>query len=102
MENQPKATWISRHALLMVVCCAVPLMLIAAVGVLRIDVGGLGSWAILLLCPLLHLVLMRGMHSQGTGQSCHTTSAQQITQQAEPVSLTIPDERAKVPASVER
>lgn len=102
MEEQLKGSWVSRHALLMVLCCAIPLALIAGIAIFRIDVGGIGTWAVLLLCPLLHLVLMRGMHSQGKGQSCHTTGAQRTTQQPDSVALPSPDERAKVPASVER
>lgn len=70
MENKPSVGF-SRHALLMILCCAIPLALVAAVAVLRIDLGSFGYWAILLLCPLLHVFLMRGMHSGGDNQACH-------------------------------
>lgn len=50
------------HALMMIVCCGIPL-----VGILALtSFGILGSWgyfALLLICPLGHLLMMRGMHS---------------------------------------
>lgn len=50
------------HALAMVLCCAVPI-----VGILALSSFGLlGSWgylALLLICPLGHILMMRGMHS---------------------------------------
>jgi len=50
------------HLLAMVLCCALPLIGILALSYL----GVLGSWgyyALLLLCPLGHIFMMRGMHS---------------------------------------
>ncbi len=47
--------------LAMIVCCAAPLAAIAGLSLL----GFLGSWgyyALILLCPLMHIVMMRGMH----------------------------------------
>jgi hypothetical protein len=70
VENKP-GVGLSRHVLLMILCCAIPLALVAAIALLHIDLGGLGYWAILLLCPLLHVLLMRGTHSRGAGQACH-------------------------------
>ena len=50
------------HALAMILCCGIPL-----VGILALSSFGiLGSWgyyALLLICPLGHLLMMRGMHS---------------------------------------
>ena len=69
VENKP-STGISRHALLMTLCCAIPLALIAAVTVLQIDLGTMGYWAILLLCPLMHLFMMRGMHGHDDDRAC--------------------------------
>ena len=97
MEDQPKAGGLSRHALLMIACCVIPLALIVAVSVFRIDLGGAGYWAILLLCPLMHLFMMRGMHNHGEGASRHVHG-----ETAPTVPLPQPDERAKIPASLER
>ncbi len=50
-----------KHALFMILCCAIPLILILALSAM----GVLGSWgfyALILLCPFLHLVLMRSKH----------------------------------------
>jgi len=50
------------HLLAMILCCAIPI-----VGILTLSfLGVLGSWAyfaLILLCPLGHILMMRGMHS---------------------------------------
>jgi len=50
------------HALAMVLCCGIPI-----VGILALSsLGVLGSWgyyALILICPLGHVLMMRGMHS---------------------------------------
>jgi len=48
------------HALAMILCCAIPLVGIMALS----SLGLLGSWgyyALILLCPLGHILMMRGM-----------------------------------------
>lgn len=50
------------HLLAMVLCCAIPLVAILVLS----SLGVLGSWryyALLLLCPLGHILMMRGTHS---------------------------------------
>lgn len=50
------------HFLTMVLCCAIPLGLIAILSL----TGRLGSWdsyALILLCPALHVLMMRGHFS---------------------------------------
>jgi hypothetical protein len=50
------------HALAMVLCCGIPI-----VGILALSsLGVLGSWgyyALIMICPLGHVLMMRGMHS---------------------------------------
>ena len=50
------------HSLAMVLCCAIPI-----VGIMALSAFGVfGSWAyllIILICPLGHMFMMRGMHS---------------------------------------
>ena len=50
------------HFLAMALCCAIPI-----VGILALSAFGvLGSWAyllVILICPLGHIFMMRGMHS---------------------------------------
>ncbi|GEM_PF-116213 len=49
------------HALLMVICCVVPMALLAAVLLFNIPLGTVGFFAIMLACPLMHIFMMRGM-----------------------------------------
>jgi len=69
-----KAIWKNtkkNHFILMIISCAVPLV---AIGVLAFS-GTLGSWgyyAVFLLCPLLHVFLMRG-HSSPSEKSNEQT-----------------------------
>ncbi len=47
------------HPLAMILCCAIPLGLIVILSL----TGSLGSWgyyALILLCPVLHIFMMRG------------------------------------------
>jgi len=59
------------HLLAMVLCCAIPI-----VGILALSAAGvLGSWAyflMILLCPLGHIFMMRGMHSSHAEQVART------------------------------
>jgi hypothetical protein len=50
------------HALAMILCCGIPIVGIMALSYL----GLLGSWgyyALILICPLGHIFMMKGMHS---------------------------------------
>jgi amino acid permease len=61
------------HLLLMIICCALPLV------VLLVFVYGFGIrnnyiwWAAILLCPISHLIMMRFMHDDDKGSKggCH-------------------------------
>ena len=69
-----KAMWrniIKNHFMMMIICCAIPL---AAISVLASS-GTLGSWgyyALFLLCPLLHVFMMR-VHSSSHEKSNEQT-----------------------------
>lgn len=69
-----------KHGLIMALCCLIPLAAIFLVSVLGISLSSLGTVALVLLCPLLHILMMRGMggHSHGSqGEpSCHDTKAE--------------------------
>ncbi len=58
------------HFLAMALCCAIPI-----VGILALSAFGvLGSWAymlMILICPLGHVFMMRGMHSAHTDSNTH-------------------------------
>jgi hypothetical protein len=61
------------HLLTMVLCCAIPIVGILALSYL----GVLGSWgylALILICPLGHLFMMRGMHSANKDAKVQTVT----------------------------
>ena len=71
----------------MLACCLVPLALLAVVAVAGINLGGILPFAIVLLCPLMHVLMMRGMMGHdhtghqaasdggGASESCHGEAA---------------------------
>ncbi len=65
----------SKHMLIMALCCLIPLAGFFVVSAFGIDLAGLGTVALVLLCPLLHILMMRGMGSHTHGSqnqpSCH-------------------------------
>lgn len=60
----------TKHMLLMMLCCAIPLALIFVLPRMNLSLGGLGFFLIVLLCPLMHFLLMRGAH--GTHGAHHS------------------------------
>ena len=67
-----------KHMLIMALCCLVPLAAIFMVSVLGIPLSSLGTVALVLLCPLMHILMMRGMgHHGAQGQpSCHENQSE--------------------------
>lgn len=63
------------HGLLMMACCIVPMLLLVAflpqlkTAAANSTSGFNWTWLIILLCPLMHFFMMKGMH--GKGESCH-------------------------------
>ena len=52
----------NNHALAMILCCGIPIVGVMAITFLGI-LGSWGYYALLLICPLGHLLMMRGMNS---------------------------------------
>jgi len=50
-----------KHALLMVLCCVIPLVGFAAISLFRIPANTVINVALVLACPAMHLLMMRGM-----------------------------------------
>lgn len=59
----------SKHTLIMVLCCLIPIMILAVLWVIGVSWSYL-IFGVLLLCPLLHLLMMRGMR-RGVGGHAH-------------------------------
>lgn len=50
---------LQNHFLAMVICCAIPLIAISTLSLMGI-LGSWGFYAMMFLCPLLHVFMMRG------------------------------------------
>ncbi|MBI3361501.1 MAG: DUF2933 domain-containing protein [Chloroflexi bacterium] len=57
-----------RHMLIMLACCLIPIVALAAIFVFKIPANSVVYFGILLLCPALHLLMMRNM---GHGHADH-------------------------------
>jgi hypothetical protein len=57
-----------KHLILMILGCALPIVALAAVLLFQLQVSGAVLFAIILLCPLSHLLMLGGM-GQGHGPS---------------------------------
>ena len=51
----------NKHALIMVICCLLPVVGFSVAFFLGIPLGTLGTAALFLLCPLGHILMMRSM-----------------------------------------
>lgn len=63
-HNQSSNGGNASHMLLMLLCCLIPIGLIAAVAIFGISLGALTPYlpfALVLLCPLMMFFMMRGM-----------------------------------------
>ena len=61
------------HSFAMILCCAIPFILFLVLSL----TGSLGSWgfySLILLCPLLHVILMRGHISSVAHEKAHALS----------------------------
>lgn len=67
-----------KHALIMVLCCVIPLVAIGAVTIFRIPLNSVLYIGLILLCPLSHILMMRGM-MHGEGHEHHEGHTQTIS-----------------------
>jgi len=57
----------SKHTLIMVLCCLIPLAILAALWMAGVE-GNYLVLGVIVLCPLLHILMMRGRHG-GAGKA---------------------------------
>jgi hypothetical protein len=58
-----------KHALLMVLCCLIPLVGFAAMSIFRIPANTVIYVALALACTAMHLLMMKGMMNHGQDDS---------------------------------
>jgi hypothetical protein len=59
-----------KHLLIMLACCLIPLAGLVAITVFRVPTSSVVYFGLILLCPALHLLMMRGMtHPPGPERS---------------------------------
>ena len=64
-----------KHALLMILCCLIPLLGFAAISIFRIPANTVIYAGLVLLCPVMHLLMMRGMTNHNRdGEYTHRQS----------------------------
>jgi hypothetical protein len=71
-----------KHALLMVLCCLIPLAGFAAISIFRIPANTVIYVALALACPAMHLFMMKGMmghnHDDASAHAHHQVEAPKV------------------------
>lgn len=73
-----------KHPLIMLACCLIPLAALAAIFVFKMPANSVIFFGLILLCPALHLLMMKGMmnhdHAGQEHAAHHTAGAAQPPQ----------------------
>jgi len=70
-EKNQSHKGIMKHGLMMMLCCLIPILIIAGLPLFGIE-GGFSSSLVFLLCPLMHIGMMFMMRKNGKESSCHS------------------------------
>ncbi len=73
--NHDHSQGMGKHMLLMLICCLVPIALIVLVGTLGLSLGPLQPlipYVFALMCPLMMILMMKGMMQQPQGDMDHS------------------------------
>jgi uncharacterized membrane protein len=60
-----------KHLLIMLACCLVPLAALGAIFIFRVPVTGVVYLGLILLCPAMHLLMMRNMTGHDHSNQAH-------------------------------
>jgi Protein of unknown function (DUF2933) len=63
--KQGATSGLSRHMLIMVLCCLIPLAALSAIFIFKVPVSQTLTFGLILLCPLGHLLMMGMMGGHG-------------------------------------
>ena len=63
-----------KHILIMLACCLVPLAAFGAIFIFKVPITGVVYVGLLLLCPAMHLLMMRSMTGHDHGGQAHDHS----------------------------
>jgi choline-glycine betaine transporter len=86
--NHGHSQGMGKHMVLMLICCLVPIALIAAVSIFGLSLGSLQPllpYVIALMCPLMMIVMMRGMmQGKNHDHSQHHTTPSRVEPKVQP------------------
>ena len=78
-----------KHVLIMLACCLVPLVAFGAISIFRVPASSVVYVGLILLCPAMHLLMMRTMmghdHDGEAHDHQHSPVARPLLQQQAPV-----------------
>jgi len=75
-QSEQKNKMGKKHLILMILCCVVPMGVFFVLFALGIPLNRLFLFAMILLCPLSHIFMMRGMKHHG--QDDHASESTKI------------------------
>ncbi len=69
----------SKHVLIMLACCLIPVAALAAIFVFNVSVNNILLFGLVLLCPLSHLFMVKYMMRDHSAEQSHHLAHQHVT-----------------------